>query len=135
MPTKTRSPSWISRDATAISSSCSVNDSLIAEVGLSRVLVVMDANRVDVDAVQVRRPVGHVQHPALQPTGKAILGPRLLRVVAVERVVALEMSLNRRGVRASRFMNDGDHLRLRQEDAIRIGQGDVGVDKLLAGDD
>src|SRR5712671_5223436 len=109
MPTSTRSPSWISREATATISSCGVW-LFVAIVGGRRVTVIADAQRADIDLFQITRAVGHVQHPALQPTRKAILGPRLLRIVAIERVVALEISLHGRRVRATRLMNDGDHL-------------------------
>src|SRR5712692_11822775 len=91
--------------------------------------------RVDIDTFQIARAVGHVQHPALQPTRKAILGPRLLRVAAIERVVALEISLHGRRVRATRLMNDGDHLGLRQQDPIWIAEDDPRIDKLVAGYD
>src|SRR4029077_15910131 len=123
MPTKTRSPSWISREATATISSCDVyGASLIAEVGRGRVLVVMNAKALDVDAVQIRRAIGNIDDPALQPACEAVLAPRLLRVLAIERVVALEISLHGRRVCAARLVNDRNHLRFRQQDAIWIAQ-------------
>src|SRR6266851_9124694 len=95
----------------------------------------MDAQALDIEALQIGRAVGHVQHPSLQPTRKAILGPRLLRIVAIERVVALEISLHRRRVRATGLMNDCDHLGLRKQYPIWIAEDDARIDELLAGDD
>src|SRR5216683_2187893 len=135
MPTNTRSPSWISREATATISSCAVWASLIAEIDRRRVTVIANAQRVHIDLFQIARTVGHVQYPAPEPARKAILGARLLRVVAIERVVALEVSLHRGRVRPARFMNNGHHLGLRQQDPIWIAEDDGRIDKLLAGDD
>src|SRR5260370_11718262 len=135
IPTNTRSPSRISREATATISSCGVYDSLIAEVRRRGELVVMNAQRLDVHAFEIGRAIRHVEDPRLQPGREALRGARLLRVLAIETVVSLEMSLHRRRVRAARLVDDRDHLGLRKQNPIWIAQGDIDVDELLAGHD
>src|ERR671922_1257355 len=94
MPTNTRFPSLISRDATATINSWSVYASAIA-----------NAQRLDVDTGQISRSVGHLQHPLLEPRLEPVASPRRSCVLAVEGVVAVEIPLHRRRVRAARFMD------------------------------
>src|SRR5713226_10316854 len=95
----------------------------------------MDAQALDIDALQISSAVWNVEDPAFQPACEAVFAPRLLRVVAIERVVALEISLHRRRVRTAWLVNDRDDLRLRQQDPVWIAQDDVRGDELLARDD
>src|SRR5439155_16656083 len=135
MPTKTSSRSRISRAATAIISSCDVYASLIGEVhGLGRP-VAGDEDRIDFDHRHVRLAIGRVENPALEPRLVALARSRFGRVGVVKRVVALPESLHRRWMRAARLVHDSDHLRLRQQDAIRIAQLHRWVHQLLARDD
>src|SRR5439155_3862714 len=76
MPTKTRSPSRISREATATISSCGVYALLIRKVGGSRKRLTLDAQRIDVEPFQVRDPIRHIQHPILEPRLEAVRGSR-----------------------------------------------------------
>src|SRR5438046_3473327 len=134
MPTKTSSRSRISRAATAIISSCDVYASLSGEVhGLGRP-VAGDEDRIDFDHRHVRLAIGHVEHPALEPRLVALARSRFGRVGVVKRVVALPEALHRRGMRAARLVHDSDHLRLRQQDAVRIAQRHRWVHQLLARD-
>src|ERR1700692_3424695 len=94
-----------------------------------------NAQRRRVDLAQVSGPVGHTHHPSLQPRQVAVYRSRLLCVVAVERVVALEETLRRRRMRASWFMDDRDHLRLWEQDPVWVAQDRLRVHELLAGDD
>src|SRR5213593_1073002 len=73
MPTKTRSPSRISRDATATIISWGVY-LFDTEVRRRRRPRLLDAKSVDVDALQVRRAVGRGQHPLAQPRFEAFDG-------------------------------------------------------------
>src|SRR5947207_6250913 len=134
MPTKTRSPSRISREATATISSCA-EYSLIAEVGRYRRPGLLDADGLDVDAPHVVPAIADPQNPFLEPRIETFDRPRPLGVVAMEGVVALEESLHGRRVRSSRLVHHGDDLGLRKQDPIRVAQGHARVDDLLAGDD
>src|SRR5438093_2737011 len=134
MPTNTRSPSRISREATATISSCA-EYSLIAEVGRYRQLGLLDADGLDVEAPHVVSAIADPQDPFLEPGIEAFDRPRPLGVVAMEGVVAFEESLHWRRVRSARLVDHGDDLRLRKQDPIRVAQGHARVDDLLAGDD
>src|SRR5205809_6029233 len=134
MPTKTRSPSRISREATATISSCA-EYSLIAEVGRYRQPGLLDADGLDVDAPHVVPAIADPQDPFLKPGTETFDRPRPLRVVAMEGVVALEESLHGRWVRSARLVHHGNDLGLRKQDPIRVAQGHARVDDLLAGDD
>src|SRR5215471_7705058 len=108
MPTNTRSPSWISRDATATISSCGVYSAIA------------DAERLDVDAREVSRPVGNIEDPTLQPCLEALASAGRGRVIAKVRVIAIEIALDRGRMRSSRLMNDRHDLRLWKKDPVRM---------------
>src|SRR5689334_20597230 len=134
MPTKTRSPSWISRDAAATMSSGAVK-SLITEVRRHRGSWKLDANRVEVDALHVCRPVCDLHHPFAQPAIEAVRRTRPCRVLAVERMVALVVALHRRRMRPAGLVDNGHDPGLRKLDSVRVAQDHRGVHELLAGDD
>src|SRR5258706_10773323 len=115
MPTKTSSRSRISREATAIISSCAVYGSLIGEVHRLRRPVARDANRLDVDHRHVRLAIGHVEHPALEPRLVALARSRFVGVGVIESMVALPEALHRRRMRSARLVYHSDHLRLREQ--------------------
>src|SRR5438105_2692556 len=108
MPTKTRSPSLISRAATAIISSCGVYTSvaLLAIVGRHRRPVTTDPDRLQIEPPQVAPPVGQAQHPLLQPGPKVagLAGPS--GVVPIGGGVALPEALERRGMAAAGLVDD-----------------------------
>src|SRR5438034_5569796 len=134
MPTKTRSPSRISREAMATISSCA-EYSVIAEVRRHRQPGLLDPDGLDVDAPHVVPAIADPQNPFLEPGIETFDRPRPLGVVAMERVVALEESLHGRRVRSARLVHHGDDLGLRKQDPIRVAQGHARVDDLLAADD
>src|SRR5260370_13460641 len=121
VPTNTRSPSRISREAAATIISCAVW-SLIAEVRGCGRPGRLDTDRFDVDATQIGRAVFDVEDPFLQPRREAFDAARPRGVVAIERVVALEVPLHRRGVGAARLVHHRDDLRLRDQDAVWVAQ-------------
>src|SRR5487761_40696 len=123
MPTKTRSWSRISREATAIINSCGVYDSLvICIIRGRRWSASLHAQRLDVDLFQVRSSVRHVEDPSLEPLRKSFRGSRSRRVVSIKGVIALEVALHRRRMGAARFMHNRSHLGLRKQDAVRVAQ-------------
>src|SRR5438034_3222226 len=83
MPTKTRSPSRISREAMATISSCA-EYSVIAEVRRHRQPGLLDPDGLDVDAPHVVPAIADPQDPFLQPGIETFDRPRPLRVVAME---------------------------------------------------
>src|SRR5207247_3381131 len=101
MPTKTRSPSRISREATATISSCGVYALLIRKVGGSRKGSALHAQRIGVDPLHVLTMVRHVKHPLLEPRLEAVRGSRLRGVLAEEGVVSFEVALHGRRVGAA----------------------------------
>src|SRR5260370_23057561 len=92
----------------------------------------MNPQRLSIQSFEIRGAIRHVEDPALQPRRETLRGPRLLRVLAIEAVVAPEISLHRRRVRAARLVDDRDHLGLRKQDSVWIAQRDIDVDELLA---
>src|SRR2546427_1556066 len=135
MPTKTRSPSRISREAATTISSCGVYALLIRKVGGSRKRLTLDAQRMDVEPFQVRDPIRHVQHPLLEPRLEAVRGSRLRGVLAEEGVVPFEVALDGRRMGAAGRLHDGDDFRLREEDPVGIAQRDPHAHELLTCDD
>src|SRR5215469_14785241 len=95
IPTKTSSPSRISRAATATMSSCGVT-SVIAVVDRRRVQVAPDHQTGRVQPCQVFTAVGDGQHPLFQPPVKPFLRPRPGGVFAIGSVVAPPVALKRR---------------------------------------
>src|ERR1700737_4174388 len=102
MPTKTRSPSWISRAATATISSCGVW-SLIAVVRRHRRQPPPHPNRLQVEPAEGGLPVGDPEHPRLQPPAEALRLPRAAGVLSIHRGVTLPEALQRRGMGAARL--------------------------------
>src|SRR2546428_6188841 len=102
MPTKTRSPSRISREAATTISSCGVYALLIRKVGGSRKRLTLDEQRIDVEPVQVRDPIRHVQHPPLEPRLEALRRSRRRGALPEEGVVPFEVALHGRRMGAAR---------------------------------
>src|SRR5262252_9022304 len=105
MPTNTRSPSWIWRAAAATMTSWAVW-SLIAVVDGHRRQPAADAQGLDVQARQVRGPIRHGQDPLVQPGAEPVRRARTVGIVAIERVVAAPVALQRRRVRPARLVHD-----------------------------
>src|SRR5215472_16293305 len=124
MPTKTRSPSRISREATATINSCGVYRSPIA-----------DAQRLDVDSREIGGPVGWFQHPLPQPGLEAVAGARRSRVVAKEAVVALEIALDRGRMRAAGLVHNRDDLGFGKQDSVWMPSQGRRIEQLLTADD
>ena len=93
----------------------------------------VDAERGQVpEPAQVARPVRDAEHPFLEPLQVALPGPRALAVAAHEIVVAPPVALDGSGVRATGLVDDGHHLALGDQDPVRVGEDDLGIDELLA---
>src|SRR5581483_12402351 len=114
MPTKTSSPSWISRAAAATISSPALASGIgVADGDAGRAGA--NAGRGGAQPVEVRRAVGHAEHPLLEPGLEALRRARPGRVLAVGGVVARPAALERRRVRAPRLVDDGRDLDLGQQ--------------------
>src|SRR2546423_11418439 len=97
--------------------------------------MLFDPDRIEVDRGQVLLAVLDSEHPSVQPGLETFHRSRPCGVVAIEGVVALEVALDRRGMRAARLMHHGYDLGLREQDSIRIAERHAGVDELLARED
>jgi pilus assembly protein Flp/PilA len=98
--------------------------------------VAADAERPQVSQpAEVGCAVLHAENPLLEPFEEPLPRPRPLAVGAHEAVVAPPVALDGSRVGAARLVDDGDHLALGDQDPVRVGQGDLGVDQLLAAQD
>src|SRR5438552_2280742 len=105
MPTKTRSPSRISRAATATISSWRVQ-SLIAVVGRLREQVAPHPDRLQVEETPVAAAVGHVEHPPPQPAAEPFRVTRAGRVFPVGGGIPPPEARERRRMAAGRLVDD-----------------------------
>src|SRR4030081_3353254 len=97
--------------------------------------MVMNAQRFDIDAFQIARAVRHFEHPPLEPFFEALRSPRLLCIARVESVIALEVTLHRRWMRAARLEHHRYGLGLWEQNSVGIAERDARVHELFAGDD
>src|SRR5205823_4788092 len=97
--------------------------------------MLLDGQGLEVDPLEIGGAAADVQDPALEPRLEALARARLLPVLAVEGVVALEEPLHGRWMRAARLGYDRDHLRLGEQDPVRVAERDRLVLQLLTRDD
>src|SRR2546428_5861094 len=122
IPTKTTSPSRISRAACATISSPRESSGTKGRPARA-------------EPAQVRGAVRNVRHPFAQPRVEAGHRPRPAVVLVEEVVVAAVAALERGGMRRARLDDDGDRFGRRDDRPVRLSTDRIAVDELVRYDD